>query len=88
MAYKALTYVNLPPDNRKAPGDPITKKELDEAGQTDEDIESLIKQRAIGKPTDPIDNAHAPVVIRFNTNATDVVNVIDSDVGRSDERNV
>lgn len=32
---------------RKEPGDTITKKEMDDAGQTDDDIKSLIKSKAI-----------------------------------------
>jgi hypothetical protein len=83
--YKALTYVNLPPDNRKAPGDSISEKELKDAGQTVEDVEVLIKQKAIGAQDAEINKAHAPIEIIVNT--TDVVNVITSEVGRSDEHN-
>jgi hypothetical protein len=61
--YKALTYVNLPPDNLKKPGDPITDAELSKAGQSAEDIKSLVGSKAIGKESDPIDKAHAPVEI-------------------------
>jgi len=83
--YKALTYVNLPPDNRKAPGDPITEKELKDANQTEEDIESLIKQKAIGDDSAKINKAHAPIQITVNTNP-EVVNIITNEVGRSDEQ--
>jgi chitodextrinase len=39
---KALTYVQLG-EVRKNPGDKVTKTELKEAGQTDEDVKHLIK---------------------------------------------
>jgi hypothetical protein len=83
---KALTYVNLPPDNRKAPGDKITQKELEDAGQTKEDIEALKKQGAIGDDNAPLDKAHAPIVIETST--TSEINVIDSEIGGSDESSV
>jgi hypothetical protein len=47
MAYKALTTINLPFHNGgagllKRPGDTITKAELKEAQQSDEDIAALL----------------------------------------------
>jgi hypothetical protein len=52
--YKALAVINLPPNNRKEPGAKITKKELEDAGQTENDIKALLKQKAIGSMDDPI----------------------------------
>jgi hypothetical protein len=83
MAYKALTYMNLPPDNRKAPGDTITDKELKDAGQTDVHIQHLIKTKAMGKESDPIDEAHAPVTVATSTTAD--VNIITGEVGTGGE---
>jgi hypothetical protein len=68
MPYKALTYVNLPPDNRKAPGDKITDKELKEAGQTKEDIDSLVKSGSIGDEDAELHQDHAPVEIVPSSN--------------------
>ena len=62
--YKALTYINLPPDNRKAPGDRISEAELKEAGQTEENVEQLLKGKAMSKDMEAkIDKAHDPIVI-------------------------
>lgn len=83
---KALTYVNLPPDNRKVPGDKITAKELKDAGQTDEDVAALKKSGAIGDDDDPIDEAHVPVEVAVNS--VSEINVVTGEVGGSDESGV
>lgn len=77
--YKALTYLNLPPDNRKAPGDPITEKELKDAGQDDEHIDALRESGAIGGPTDEIHEDHAVVETPPNPNADQ--NITDGETG-------
>jgi hypothetical protein len=56
--FKALTFLNLPPDNRKAPGDPISMQELKDAGQDEDNIEALLESGAMGGSTDEIDEAH------------------------------
>lgn len=76
---KALTYLVLPPDNRKAPGDTVTKKELEDADQTQEDIDKLIKSGAIGDgPDTPLHKDHRPIEIKTNT--TSEINVVESEV--------
>ena len=82
---KALTWVNLPPDNKKAPGDSITKKELTDAGQSDEDVAALVEQGAIGEDDDEINEAHADVEVTVVT--TSDINVVTGEVGGSDESN-
>lgn len=48
--YKALTHLNLPfIEVRKAPGATITKQELKDAKQTDEDIQELLKYGSISE---------------------------------------
>jgi hypothetical protein len=62
--HKALTYVNLPPANRKSPGDTITQEEWDATNplQTEEDIQSLIDQGAISEDMNAeIHPDHLPV---------------------------
>jgi hypothetical protein len=70
MAYKALTHINLPFHNdgeglRKKPGDTITKAELKEARQTDEDIQNLLTGDGYPSMTEDMDMdlhpAHRPV---------------------------
>ena len=64
--YKALTFLNIPPNNRKRPGDKISKKEFEDADppQTKEDIQALLDQGAISEDMDaPIDKAHEPVKV-------------------------
>jgi hypothetical protein len=77
--YKALTYLNLPPDTRKAPGDPITDKELKDAGQSDDDIDALRESGAIGGSTDEINEAH--VVPETPPNPMADVNITDGETG-------
>jgi hypothetical protein len=77
--FKALTYLNLPPDTRKAPGDEITDKELKDAGQTDEDIDALREGGAIGGPTDEINEAH--VVLETPSNPMADVNISNGESG-------
>jgi hypothetical protein len=83
---KALTYVNLPPDNRKAPGDSITQKELKDAGQTEEDIEALTKSGAIGDDDAELDKSHDPITVEVST--TSEINVVTNETGGSDEASV
>jgi hypothetical protein len=82
MAYKALTYVNLPPDNRKVPGDTITERELKDAGQTEDDIKTLVKAKAIGNMGAELDEAHAPVEI---PGVEGGINVVTGEVGTTKE---
>lgn len=89
MAYKALTYVNLPPNNKKAPGDTITQKEFDDAvpKQGELEIQALLSQKAISKNMDaPIDKAHAPIEILPSANAT-LVYVVSGDVAEGSDAN-
>lgn len=83
--YKALAVINLPPDNRKEPGDLITKKELEEAGQTEEDIAKLIKQKAIGEKDDPIHKDYDVTWPEGNPDADH--NVIASEDGKGGDSN-
>ena len=69
MGYFALTYVNLPPDNRKAPGDEISDEELEAAGQGPDEIQALIDGGAIGGKDDPIHKDHAIVPAAVNPDA-------------------
>ena len=82
MSYFALTYINLPPDNRKAPGDEISDEEFEAAGQTAEDIKALIESKAIGGEDDPINKDHVPDVPPPNPNADE--NVIADEGGVSE----
>jgi hypothetical protein len=87
MPYKALTYVNLPPDNRKAPGDTITDKELKDADpqQGKEEIKALLAQGVISEDMDaPVDKAHAPVDIA-PSNTPLAVNVVTGDLVEGSE---
>lgn len=62
--HKALTYINLPPDNRKAPGDEISPQEWEacDPPQTEENIQELIDSGAISEDMDAeILPAHRPV---------------------------
>lgn len=65
--YKALTVINLPYHNdgkglRKEPGEKITKAEMNDAQQTDDDIKALIDSGAISEDMDAdIHPAHLPV---------------------------
>src|SRR4029077_16510363 len=53
--YKALTHVHLPVIEKDyKPGDEIPDADLEEAGQTGDDIQSLIDGGAIGGGDDPI----------------------------------
>jgi hypothetical protein len=69
LGYFALTYINLPPDNRKAPGEEISDEELEAAGQTAEDIQALVDAGAIGGEDDPIHEDHATVPAEVNPDA-------------------
>lgn len=86
MEYKALTYINLPFINVvKNPGDTITDKEFEDAQQTEDNINTLIKGGALSKDKSAsIHPDHAPVVVR--TSATEgAVNVVSGDVGVSSD---
>jgi hypothetical protein len=83
--YKALTYVNLPPDNRKAPGDTITKKELEDSGQDEVQIKQLLKSGAISENMDAeIDKAHQPIKVE---GVPGHVNVIAEETGGGEDTN-
>jgi hypothetical protein len=89
MAYKALTYINIPPNNRKAPGDTITEKEFADADpkQGEAEIKQLLDSKAISKNMDaPIDKAHAPVVIPPSAN-TQSIDVVSGDIGIGGDNN-
>jgi len=89
MAYKALTYVNLPPNNKKAPGDTITEKEFADAvpKQGEAEIKQLLDQKAISKNMDaPIDKAHAPIEIPPSANPISI-DVVSGDVGEGADVN-
>lgn len=78
--YKALTYVNLSDDNVKEPGDIVTGKELEEAGQTEEDIANLVEAGAISSDMDaPLHEDHLGAEIAANEEAD--VNVAADDEG-------
>lgn len=83
--YKALTYLHLPEiDARKQPGDKVTKKELEAAGQTDDDIKALLKDGALSEDMDAeIDPSHAPVTVSF-ASSEEAVPVIASDQAKGD----
>lgn len=79
--YKALTYLNLPPDNRKSPGDKITKAELAEAGQDEGNIKELIKGGSISEDMNaPLDKSHDPVRVTVASSET-TVHVVTGDTG-------
>lgn len=82
---KALTHINLPPNNRKKPGETITQKELNDAGQTDEDVKKLMKDGAIGQDGDAIHSAHDP--IKIETSTTSDVHVVDHDTAEGGDSN-
>lgn len=67
--YKALTFIFLnDPDDpeggvKKTPGEKITKKELTDSGQTDENIQQLLDSKAISEDMEAeVDEAHKEVV--------------------------
>ena len=61
MPYKCLTYVMVG-EEKKAPGDSVTKAEFVAAGQTTDDIAILLKTGAISEDADaPIHKDHGPV---------------------------
>ena len=84
MPYKALTFVNLPPNNKKVPGDKITDKELKDAGQTADDIKALVNGGAIGSEATALDEAHDPVKVE---GVEGHVNVITGDWATGDDAN-
>lgn len=51
MPYKCLTFVMVNGE-KKSPGDVITKAELKDGGQTDEDIEALVKGGSLSEDQD------------------------------------
>lgn len=79
--YKALTYVMIDED-KKAPGDPITQAEIDDAGQS-ENVQELITTGAIGSPDDEINEAHAEVSV--DAPAGSDHHVIATEEGRSND---
>ena len=87
MPYKALTYVNLPPDNRKAPGDSITAKELKDAGQGDAEIKQLVDGKMISEDMNAdLDEAHHPIEILPSANPQSI-DVITGEVGQGGDNN-
>ena len=64
--HKALTYLNLPPANRKAPGESISPEEwaATDPLQTEEDIQALIEGGSISEDMDAeLHPDHRPVPI-------------------------
>jgi hypothetical protein len=57
---KALTFIVLG-EERFAPGDSITKTQLKDAGQTDEQVQQLIADGALGEDSDELHPDHQPV---------------------------
>jgi hypothetical protein len=87
MPYKALTYVNVPPDNRKAPGDSITDKELRDADpkQGKEEVDALLAQGVISEDMDAeVHEDHKPVPIA-PSNTPLAVNVVTGEVVEGSE---
>lgn len=80
MAYKALTHILLPgTEVRKAPGETITKQEMKDAGQTDENIQQLLESGTISEDMSvDVHPDHAPVEIEA---APGSQNVVASDEG-------
>lgn len=81
--YKALTYINIPPNNRKAPGETITKKEFAEASPTqgEDEIKALLDSKAISEDMDAaLDESHAPVQVLPSNNPVSI-DVVSGDVG-------
>ena len=57
--YKALTYVHLPIIEKSFnPGDTVTAEELAEAGQTDDNVNELVKGGSLGSHEDDIRPSH------------------------------
>jgi hypothetical protein len=71
--------MNLPPDNRKAPGDSITEKELKDAGQGPDEIDALLESGAMGGKDDEIHEDH--IVPETPPNPSADVNLTDGEVG-------
>lgn len=86
--HKVLSIVNLPPDNRKGPGDKITKAEWEacDPPQTEEDIQRLIDDGAISEDMDaeihpdhlPVDPS-VPTIARMVENAKMLVEQLGDD---------
>jgi hypothetical protein len=88
MPYKALTYINIPPNNRKAPGDTITDKEFNDADpeQEEEQINALLASGAISEDMEAaVDEAHAPVEVMPSANPLSVDIVTGEVIEGSDE---
>lgn len=81
---KALTVINLPGVGRKMPGDKITKKELSDANQTDEDIQKLKAAGAIGDDNADLHKDHQPIEVK---GVDEALNVYASDEGTGGEGN-
>lgn len=64
--FKALTFLKLRVPGGgdegvlKSPGDSVTRAELEDAGQDQDDIDRLFADGALGYPDDPIHPDHAP----------------------------
>jgi hypothetical protein len=57
---KALTFIMLG-DKRFAPGDEVTDADLEEAGQTAEQIKELVDAGSLGDADAELHEAHRPV---------------------------
>lgn len=77
---KALTYINLPGVGKFAPGAKITKTQLREANQTEEDIQALVEGGSLGNDDDPLHSDHAPVQVVYGRTTHDL-NPVSGDFG-------
>jgi hypothetical protein len=58
-SYKVLTVMHLPViEVDKRPGDTVTAEELEQAGQSEEQIASMVEAGSLGGADDPINPAH------------------------------
>lgn len=85
--YKTTTFLNLPPDDNKLPpGSIVTKAQLEEAGQTDDNIAQLLKSGVLSEDLDtPINKVHEPVEVPSPTYEAETVT--DNDEGKGEITN-
>jgi hypothetical protein len=67
---KALTYIVLG-DKRYEPGDSITRTDLKNAGQTEEQIRELVDGGALGEESDELHPDHMPIEVPQMITAND-----------------
>jgi hypothetical protein len=56
---KALTYIMLG-DTRYAPGEEVSREDLEAAGQTEEQIKELVDGGSLGETDTPLHPDHVP----------------------------